>query len=200
MKKGFRVKKKSQKVKPKNKRMSELKQLFNAQKPKSLTVEEKAQKWKDYAYENLGRDLIVSYCYLSEEYWEYPERIVQRERAIFGEREGYKFFSEVYFDYLENGIIEHIAKQKGGENWTEIYRKLIRALNLAAFDIETIDQDDENYIEPDEVEACLSSFERRKIEEGLVTIEDLRNRYLIYGQETETDNLTNDLDWLDNDE
>ena len=64
MKKGFGIKKESQKVtkkkSKKKKRISELKKSLNSQKQKSLTFEEREQKWTYYAYKNLERDIIVS--------------------------------------------------------------------------------------------------------------------------------------------
>lgn len=184
MKKGFGNTKQSQKVtkkkSKKKKRNTEIKKSLNYQKQKSLTFEEREQKWTDYAYKNLGKDIIVSYDYLSRQYWEYPKRIVEKAIEIFEGNEGRKFLNEVYFDDLEDGVIEHIAKEKGGENWLCIYRKLIRALSIASYYIDTMDDEEDNYIELDEVQDCLSSFQKRKIDYGLMTVEKLRNQFLIF--------------------
>ncbi|MDJ0509191.1 MAG: hypothetical protein QNJ64_08070 [Crocosphaera sp.] len=184
MKKGFGAKKESQKVSKKKvkkkKDSSGLKKSFNSQTKRELTVEEKTQLLKDYALENLGRDVIVAYVHLSDKYEEIPEKIVQKAEEIFGEELGNELLDEVYFDDLEDGIIEYIAKQKGGENWLESYQDLIRGLNLASWDIETMDEDEDNFIEPDEVQDCLSSFQKRKIYYGLMTVEKIRNRFLMF--------------------
>lgn len=177
MKKGFGSKKESQKVSKKKvkkkKDSSGTKKSFNSQTKRELTVEEKTQLLKDYALENLGRDVIVSYIHLSDQYEEIPERVVQKAEEIFGEELGDELLDEVCFDDLEDGIIEYIAKQKGGENWLESYQDLIRGLSLVSWDIETIDEDEDNFISPDEVNDCLSNFYQRKIDYGLIEEDDL---------------------------
>lgn len=177
MKKGFGAKKESQKVSKKKvkkkKDSSGLKKSFNSQTKRELTVEEKTQLLKDYALENLGRDIIVAYVHLSDQYEEIPERVVQKAEDIFGEELGDELLDEVCFDELEDGIIEYIAKQKGGENWLESYQDLIRGLSLVSWDIETIYEDEDNFISPDEVDACLSNFYQRKIDYGLIEEDDL---------------------------
>lgn len=177
MKKGFGSKKESQKVSKKkvkkNKDSSGQKKSFNSQTKRELTVEEKTQLLKDYAQENLGRDIIVAYVHLSDQYEEIPERVVQKAEDIFGEELGDDLLDEVCFDDLEDGIIEYIAKQKGGKNWLESYQDLIRGLSLVSWDIETMDEEEDNLIDPDEVDACLSNFYQRKIDYGLIKEDDL---------------------------
>ncbi len=184
MKKGFGIKKEYIKVTQKKvkekKRISEIKKLFNSHNNKSSTVKAKYQQWIDYAYQNLGRDIIVCLAYESLRYWEYPERIVEKALEIFEGREGYKFLMVVYFDSLEHGIIEYIAKEKGGENWLGIYRKLLKALSIASCYIEILDENEANLLDRDDVQDCLSSLYQRKIDYGLIKEDQGINDFPIF--------------------